>query len=114
MLPQPVALPASSAPSPSSSVLGKRQRDTSIEKDFSSKKQCIVPDISCFCPDMDVPLLANGSVDILEVVKSTVRTFDPKTIALGSSRSYKRSNHLLVDSTQNVKVPWESMRCIGS
>ena len=57
---------------------------------------------------MDVPLLVNGSVDIFEVVKSTVRSFDSKTIALGSSRSYKRSNHLLVDSKQNVKVPRES------
>ncbi|RIA79612.1 hypothetical protein C1645_840286, partial [Glomus cerebriforme] len=41
-------LPSSSSSS-SSSVLGKR----------------------CFYPDMDVPLHANGSVDILEVVKST-------------------------------------------
>lgn len=104
--PQPVASPT---PSASSSVLGKRQRDsqaTSIVKDFSSKKQCI--GLDCFCPDMDVPLQVNGSVDILEVVKSTVRTFDPKTIALGSSRSYKSSNHLLVDSKQNAKVPRES------
>jgi hypothetical protein len=51
---------------------------------------------------------ANGSVDVLEVVKSTVRTFNPKTIALGSSRSYKSSNHLLVDCKQDVKVPRES------
>jgi hypothetical protein len=57
---------------------------------------------------MDVPLHTNGSVDVLEVVKSTVRTFNPKTIAFGSSRSYKSSNHLLVDCKQNVKVPRES------
>ncbi|CAG8787293.1 5027_t:CDS:2, partial [Racocetra persica] len=74
----------------------------------SSKKQRIVPDISRFCPDAEVPLQANGSVDVFEVVKSTVRIFDSKTIALGSSRSYKRSNHLLVDSKPNVKVPRES------
>ncbi|CAG8782380.1 5011_t:CDS:2, partial [Acaulospora morrowiae] len=93
--------------SPSSSMLGKRQREANIV-DSSSKKQCVVPDISCFCPDVEVPLQANGSVDVLEVVKSTVRTFNPKKIALGSSRSYKSSNHLLVDSKQNVKVPRES------
>jgi hypothetical protein len=56
-----------------------------------------------------VPLQSNGSVDVLEVVKSTVCTFNPKTIALGSSRSYKSLNHLLVDSKQNVKVPRESI-----
>ena len=89
-------------------MLGKRQRDTNIV-DSSSKKQCVVPNISFFCPDVGVPLQANGSVDVLEVVKSTVRIFNPKTIALGSSRSYKSSNYLLVDSKQNVKVPRESI-----
>ncbi|CAG8523424.1 1265_t:CDS:2 [Diversispora eburnea] len=43
-------------------------------KDFSSKK----PNISCFCPDEDIPLQANGS------------------------------NNLLVDFKQNMKVPRES------
>ena len=57
---------------------------------------------------MDVPLHTNGSVDVFEVVKSTVRTFNPKTIAFRSSRSYKSSNHLLIDCKQNVKVPRES------
>ncbi|RIB30489.1 hypothetical protein C2G38_2152406 [Gigaspora rosea] len=57
---------------------------------------------------VDVPLQADGSVDILETVKSTVRIFDQKIIALGSSCSYKSSNHLFVDSEQNVEVPRES------
>ncbi|KAF0421766.1 P-loop containing nucleoside triphosphate hydrolase protein [Gigaspora margarita] len=46
-------------------------------------------------------------MDVFEVVKVTVRTFDQKTIALGSSRFYKSSNHLLVNSKQNAKVPRE-------
>ncbi|CAG8595198.1 5617_t:CDS:2, partial [Diversispora eburnea] len=86
----------------------KRQSDANIV-DFSSKKPCIISDISYFCPDEDVPLQVNGTMDVLEVVKSTVSTFDPKTITLGSFRSYKSSNHLLVDSKQNGKVPRESM-----
>ncbi|CAG8453531.1 10787_t:CDS:2, partial [Racocetra fulgida] len=49
----------------------------------------VLPDIDCFFPDIDIPLRANGLVDVLEVIKSAVRTFDQKTIALGSSRSYK-------------------------
>ncbi|CAG8527340.1 5787_t:CDS:2, partial [Racocetra fulgida] len=34
--------------------------------DSSSKKRCTVPDISCFCPDEDVPLQANGTMDVFE------------------------------------------------
>ncbi|CAG8672359.1 22405_t:CDS:1, partial [Gigaspora margarita] len=41
------------------------------------------------------------------VLKSAVRTFDQKTIALGSTRSYKCSNHLQVDSKCNENVPRE-------
>ncbi|CAG8756263.1 922_t:CDS:1, partial [Funneliformis caledonium] len=48
----------------------KRQRE-SASTNFSSKKQCIVPEISCFCPSVDVPLQADGSINILETVKST-------------------------------------------
>lgn len=45
----------------------------------------------------NVPLQANGSVDILEVVKSTVCTFNWKTIALGSIRSYNTSGNFWPD-----------------
>ncbi|CAG8703618.1 14050_t:CDS:1, partial [Gigaspora rosea] len=72
-----------------------------------AKKQCKVPEISCFCPSVDVPLQANGFVNTLEVLKSAVRTFDQKTIALGSTRSYKYSNNLQVDSKCNESVPRE-------
>ncbi|CAG8731183.1 1920_t:CDS:2, partial [Racocetra persica] len=98
-----------SSPSPSMSVssLGKRQRESDII-DAPAKKQ-YVPDINCFCPSVDVPLQANGFVNTLEVLKSAVRTFDQKTIALGSTRSYKCSNHLQVDSKCNESVPRESV-----
>ncbi|CAG8515708.1 8397_t:CDS:2 [Funneliformis caledonium] len=84
----------------------RREQDYSAIINTSAKKQYIE---SCFCPSVDVPLQADGSVDILETVKSTVHVFDQKIITLGSSRSYKSSNHLLVDSEQNVEVPRESL-----
>ncbi|CAG8657761.1 19432_t:CDS:2, partial [Racocetra fulgida] len=71
----------------------KRQRDLATI-DAPTKKQCVVPETSWFCPDMNVPLQANGGVNTLEIIKSAVRVFDQKTIALGSTRSYKCSNHL--------------------
>ena len=69
---------------------------------FSSK-------ISCFYSNIEVPLQADGLVNILEVVKSTVRIFDQKTIALKFTYFYKNSNHLQVDSKCNTYVPKESM-----
>src|SRR5208282_6752210 len=102
-----------SAPSPPpasspSSTLGKRQRDPDII-DTPTKKPCIVPETSWFYPNIEVPLQANGGVNTLEIIKSTVRTFDQKTIALGSTRSYKCSNHLQVEAKCNECVPRESV-----
>ncbi|CAG8711924.1 17296_t:CDS:2, partial [Cetraspora pellucida] len=57
----------------------------------------------------DVPLRANNTIDILEVMKLAVRTFDQNTIALGSARAYKSSNHLRVDAKCSAKVPRESV-----
>ncbi|CAG8455397.1 15864_t:CDS:2 [Funneliformis caledonium] len=48
----------------------------------------------------NVPLKANGSLDILEVIKSAVHIFDKDTIEIGSSRSYKSSKHLRIDYEQ--------------
>ncbi|CAG8490696.1 3058_t:CDS:2, partial [Scutellospora calospora] len=62
--------------------LGKRQRESDII-DAPAKKQ--------------------------KVLKSAVRTFDQKTVALGSTRFYKCSNHLQVDSECNESVPRESV-----
>ena len=72
------------------------------------KKQHIISNANRLCPDTDIPLRPNGSVDVLEVIKSAVCLFNKKTISLGSSRSFKNSNYLVVDSKQNVKVPRES------
>ncbi|RIB00565.1 hypothetical protein C2G38_2129665 [Gigaspora rosea] len=58
---------------------------------------------------MNVPLQANGGVNTLEIIKSAVRVFDQKTIALGSTRSYKCSNHLQVESKCDECVPRESV-----
>ncbi|GBC08712.1 hypothetical protein RclHR1_08330005 [Rhizophagus clarus] len=95
----------------SSSLSSGKKRDAEDTVDTSStKKRCVIPEMSFFFPDEDVPLQANGStIDILEVVKSVVRTFDKNTIAQGSSRSYKSSNHLQVDSKCNIYVPKESV-----
>ena len=56
----------------------------------------------------DVPLRDDKSIDILEILKTAVRDFDQGIIALGSSRSYKSSNHLYVNSEHYIKVPRES------
>lgn len=44
----------------------------------------------------------------MNILKTAVREFDQDTIALGSSRSYKSSNHLNVNSKYFIKVPRES------
>src|SRR6266542_3238429 len=106
-------LPPSSLPILSSSslspIIGKKRKAMDIITQVPEKKQCIISDTSYFCPSIEVPLQANGTVNIFEVVKSVVCTFDPKTIALGSFRSYKNSNNLLIDSKQNIRVPRESV-----
>ena len=44
----------------------------------------------------------------MEILKTAVRDFDQGIISLGSSRSYKSSNHLYVNSEHYIKVPRES------
>jgi len=56
----------------------------------------------------DIPLRSDGSIDILEILKTAVRDFDQGIISLGSSHSYKSSNHLYVNSEHYIKVPRES------
>ncbi|RIB17010.1 hypothetical protein C2G38_2038091 [Gigaspora rosea] len=72
---------------------------------IAGKKRSIgnIMDIS-----IDVPLRKNGSINILEVLKVVVHEFDQGTIALGSTRSYKNSNHMYVDFEHHNKVPRES------
>lgn len=43
------------------------------------------------------------------MLKLVVSIFDKNTITLGSTRSYKQSNHLRVESECNVKVARESV-----
>ena len=56
----------------------------------------------------DILLRDDKSIDILEILKTAVRDFDQGIIALGSSRSYKSSNHLYMNSEHYIKVPRES------
>ena len=56
----------------------------------------------------DILLHGDGSIDILEILKTAVRDFDQGIISLGSSHSYKSSNHLYVNSEHYIKVPRES------
>ncbi len=102
-------LPLPLSSSSLSPIIGKKRKAMDIITQVPEKKQCIISDTSYFCPSIEVPLQANGTVNIFEVVKSVVCTFDPKTIALGSFRSYKNSNNLLIDSKQNIRVPRESV-----
>ncbi|PKY28658.1 hypothetical protein RhiirB3_481718 [Rhizophagus irregularis] len=102
--PSPPSSPSPlSSPSPSSTVLGKRRENPNVESSSSSLKKQY-----CFHPNVSVPLQADGSLDILGVVKATVCAFDQKIITLGSFRSYKSSEYLLVNSEKSVKVPRES------
>ncbi|CAG8799406.1 19510_t:CDS:2 [Racocetra persica] len=48
-------------------------------------------------------------LNTLEIIKSAVRVFDQKTIALDSTRFYKCSNHLQVESKCNECVSRESV-----
>ena len=52
----------------------------------------------------DIPFQNDRSVDILKILKTAVRNFDQGIIALGSSRSYKSSNHLYVNFEHYIKV----------
>jgi hypothetical protein len=56
----------------------------------------------------DIPFRNDGSVDILEILKTAVWDFDQGIIALGFSHLYKSSNHLYVNSEHYIKVPRES------
>ncbi|CAG8694774.1 2809_t:CDS:2, partial [Ambispora gerdemannii] len=44
-------------------------------------------------------------INILEILKLAIRTFDQAAITLASTRAYKGSNHLRVDSEPNAKIP---------
>ncbi|GES84662.1 P-loop containing nucleoside triphosphate hydrolase protein [Rhizophagus clarus] len=82
------------------SVLLKSDSSAPVAKKRSISKVLDVP--------ADVPLRDDKSIDILEILKTAVRDFDQGIIALGSSRSYKSSNHLYVNSEHYIKVPRES------
>src|SRR6266536_1523931 len=91
----------------------KFQGKVHIQQDLdASSKQRLKT--HCLYPNVEVPLQANGSVNILEVIKSTVCVFDNKIISFGSSRSYKNSKHLLINFKRNVEVPRESTYTTGS
>ncbi|CAG8649183.1 39560_t:CDS:2, partial [Gigaspora margarita] len=87
---------SSTPPQLSSSTLEKRKSVELI--DSSNKRQHIDHQMSCLCLNIDVPSRTDGSVNILEILKSAIRMFDQNTIALGSIHSYKSSNRLNVDS----------------
>jgi len=82
-----------------------QKSDSSVFSAPIAKKWSIskVLDISA-----DIPLQNNGSIDILEILKTAVRDFDQGIISLSSFRSYKSSNHLYVNSEHYIKVPRES------
>ncbi|CAG8815095.1 24461_t:CDS:2, partial [Cetraspora pellucida] len=85
--------------------ISNQQKVSLPSSPISGKKRSIgnIMDISA-----NVPLRKNGFIDILEVLKVVVREFDQGTIALGSIRSYKISNHIYVDFEHHNKVLRES------
>ncbi|KAF0401848.1 P-loop containing nucleoside triphosphate hydrolase protein [Gigaspora margarita] len=99
---------ASSPPPQSSSTMLEKRKSVELI-DSSNKRQRLDKEMGCLSLNIDVPTRVNGSINILEVLKSAVRMFHQKTISLGSIRSYKRSNRLNVGSEQKAKVPRESV-----
>ncbi|CAG8459573.1 20567_t:CDS:2 [Racocetra persica] len=86
-------------------MLRKRKAtDTSV---ISLKRQHIT--LESFFPEVDISLRINKSMDILGIVKQAFCFFNQNTIAQESSRPYKSSNNLLVDSKPNMNVPRESV-----
>ncbi|GES85652.1 P-loop containing nucleoside triphosphate hydrolase protein [Rhizophagus clarus] len=81
-------------------ALPKPDSSTPVTKKRNISKVLDVP--------VNVPLQDNKSIDILEILKTAVCDFDQSIIALGSSRSYKNSNHLYVNSEHYIKVLRES------
>ena len=88
------------------SDISNRQEDSLVLSAPVARKKRSIGNVMII--SVDIPLRNNGSIDILEVLKVAVREFDQGTIALGSSRSYKSSNHLYVNSEHYIKVLRES------
>ncbi|CAG8447998.1 16907_t:CDS:2 [Funneliformis caledonium] len=57
----------------------------------------------------NISLQNDRFIDILEGLKIAIRDFDQSIIVLDSSRLYKSSNHMYVNSEHYLKVPSESI-----
>ncbi|GBB97673.1 hypothetical protein RclHR1_30330002 [Rhizophagus clarus] len=88
-----------------------------IEKPVSSKSDSLVSSTpiakkrsisKVLDASADIPLRDDKSIDILKILKTAVRDFDQGIISLGSSRSYKSSNHLYVNPSIISKFQKES------
>ena len=58
---------------------------------------------------LPLPCHLDSSLNVLKVLELTVPELDAEIIAQGSTRSYKSSKHLYVDSKHAVPVPRESV-----
>ncbi|CAG8584385.1 4969_t:CDS:2 [Funneliformis caledonium] len=97
-----------SSPASSSSNNGKKRSATELIS-TSSIIPTINTEMTCFVPDVDVPLKANGLLDILEVIKSAVHTFDKDTIEIGVGSSvaikwYAKGHKTFEDVLKNEKL----------
>ncbi|CAG8747858.1 15242_t:CDS:2 [Racocetra persica] len=87
----------------------KNKKAEDIVESPPKKRQCTITSAHFFFPEVNVPLRADESLDILKMLKLAVCTFDQNAITLGSTRSYKSSNYLRVETKCNEKVPKESI-----
>ncbi|CAG8451096.1 5841_t:CDS:2 [Cetraspora pellucida] len=97
-------LPSSTSLSSPLVVSKKKRKAEDIVESSPKKRQCTITNTNFFFPGVNVPLRADESLDILEMLKLAVCTFDQNAITLGSTRSYKSSNYLRVETKCNEKV----------
>lgn len=87
----------------------KHDRDLISSEPCISKPTCQLPSSAVFDNSAPLPLRSDSSIDIIKIVEYVIPRLNAKTIHLGSSRSFKSSKHLRVDSSNYAQVPRESI-----
>ncbi|KAI1302992.1 hypothetical protein EDD11_005445 [Mortierella claussenii] len=71
-------------------------------------RQIVIPAAFPGAPNIPPPLRSDGSLDVLEVIKSALRLFDKDLISRAHELSYKEA-HVVVDKGKKQRVPRESI-----
>ncbi|KAI1314589.1 hypothetical protein EDD11_001972 [Mortierella claussenii] len=71
-------------------------------------RQIVIPTAFPDVPNISPPLRSDGSLDILEVIKSALQIFDKDLISQAHESLYKEA-HVVVDKAKKRRVPRESV-----